>query len=408
MTATTAPVSVQMARRAWWAPALALAAAGWGANQFAPLIVMYRLRLDLTASELDAMYGLYALGLVPALLLGGRLSDRFGRRRIVLPALAIALVATLILMAGGTEAAWLYAGRLLTGLACGLVFGTGAAWLKESSLDAASAPRRTTIAITAGFAAGPFAAGLLAQWAPHPTVMAYLPHLLLVLVAVATIARGPGASLVEPSEDESKPRDREGDSVSFPIRAFVIFLVPFAPWVFGSAAVFLAYLAPLVAPEVGAHALVFCAVAATIGAGSGILAQPLAAALLRAGRDTLVRGAMALVVVGLAGGAWAAYAKSPALVLIDAVVLGMAFGTCQFCGLLTVQRIASPASLGTVIGAYQVLSYVGFAFPYLMSLAHEHWSISPTVPVVALTGVAVLAALWLAPAGRSATTSLVE
>ena len=44
------------------------------------------------------------------------------------------------------------------------------------------------------------------------------------------------------------------------------FFVPFAPWVFGSVAVFLAYLTPLVAPEMGDRALLFSAVAAGLGA----------------------------------------------------------------------------------------------------------------------------------------------
>lgn len=381
----------------WWAPGLALAAAGWGANQFAPLILMYRDRLELSHSALDAMYGLYALGLVPALLKGGRLSDRVGRRVVVLPALAVASVGTAVLMMGGTQPTLLYLGRLLTGLACGLAFGSGAAWLKELSAaagDAAAAPRRTTVAITGGFALGPFAAGTIAQLAPAPTVWAYAPHLTVILVALAAVWRAPDRA-------HAPARARSSDrKAKVPVLAFVVFFVPFAPWVFGTAAVFLAYLTPLVAPQVGRNALLFSALAATIGATAGIAAQPLATAIHRPGTGRLVIGSMLLVVLGLGGATWAAHSQSPVLVLIDSVLLGVAYGVCQFCGLLNVQRIASPESLGTMIATYQVLSYVGFAFPYLMSVAHERWAISSTTLLASLTGLAALATLTLLPSLR--------
>ena len=99
---------------------LALAAVGWGANQFAPLIVMYEARLGLSAAVVDAMFALYALGLVPALLAGGRLSDRIGRGAVVRSALLVSFLATCLLMAGGHQALLLYAGRFLAGAASGL------------------------------------------------------------------------------------------------------------------------------------------------------------------------------------------------------------------------------------------------------------------------------------------------
>ena len=99
-----------VASRAWLGAGLALAAVGWGANQFAPLIVMYQDRLGLTAAVADAMFGLYALGLVPALLAGGRLSDRIGRRAVVMPALLVSFLATGLLMAGGHQVLMLCAG----------------------------------------------------------------------------------------------------------------------------------------------------------------------------------------------------------------------------------------------------------------------------------------------------------
>lgn len=43
-------------------------------------------------------------------------------------------------------------------------------------------------------------------------------------------------------------------------RLFLAALIPFSPWVFGTAAIALAYLPTLIAPQVAGHAMAFSAV----------------------------------------------------------------------------------------------------------------------------------------------------
>lgn len=393
-THTSAP-SVSI-RRGWLGAGLALAAVGWGANQFAPLIVMYEARLGLSAAVADAMFGLYALGLVPALLAGGRLSDRTGRRAVVMPALLLSFLATCLLMAGGHQPALLYTGRFLAGTASGLAFGTGAAWVKELSADAgdsAAGPRRATVAMTAGFAAGPLVAGACAQWLPAPEVTAYLPHLAVVIAAVAPAWRTPdpgraAAASTDPVAKAGRPRGL--------VRHFLLIMVPFAPWVFGTAAIALAYLPSLAAPRTGRRELLFSALVTGVAALAGIAAQPLARNARRLPPGKLPSASMILVLAGLGTAAWAADTLSVPLVFLASAVLGIAYGITQVAGLAEVQRIADPRSLGTVTASYQVLSYTGFAFPFLMSLvsSRQHWS--PAALLLALLGIAATAATWLA------------
>src|SRR5205814_506908 len=75
----------------WMAVAAVLLGTGWGANQFPPLLLVYRSALDLGTGTLEAMFGFYALGLIPGLLLSGPLSDARGRRHVVVPAAALSL-----------------------------------------------------------------------------------------------------------------------------------------------------------------------------------------------------------------------------------------------------------------------------------------------------------------------------
>ena len=76
----------------WLSAGLAVAAVGWGANQFAPLLITYRTDLGLSAAVASATFGLHALGLIPGLFVGGPLSDRRGRRIVMVIALPLSLV----------------------------------------------------------------------------------------------------------------------------------------------------------------------------------------------------------------------------------------------------------------------------------------------------------------------------
>ncbi|WP_235618404.1 MFS transporter [Embleya scabrispora] len=354
--------------RAWWGAALAVAAVGWGANQFVPLLLLYRDRLDLSTATLQALFGLYALGLVPGLLLGGPISDRHGRRRVALLALATSLLATTLLSAG--TCGGLYAGRLIAGVASGAAFASGAAWIKElsaagSPTGARRGPRRATVAMTVGFAAGPLVAGVLAQWAPAPTVVPYLPHLALTAAAI-------GAALRTPEIRHARPAGglwRQLRPTGTHDHRFRTVVLPLAPWVFASASIALSYLPGLVADRVAGHAVVFSAGNAGLTAGAGIAVQPLARRLEQAGAGRPIRVSLTLVALGVLAAATAAASTEPALVLAAAAVLGAGYGCCQVAGFAEVQRIAAADELAGLTAVYQAVTYLGFAVPFVLAAA---------------------------------------
>ena len=369
--------------RTWWGVGLAVAVVGWGAQQFAPLLLMYQDELGLTTTTIQAVFGLYVLGLIPGLLLGGPVSDRYGRRRVMVPTLAASVVGTILLMLGGTGIGWLFAGRLVAGAASGAAFSSGAAWIKELSATGSGA-RRVTVAMTAGFGLGPLLAGVLAQWAPAPTVLPYLPHLVLAAAAFGPTRRAP--------ETRRRPDGRVGRRIpKIRSRRFRTVVVPLAPWVFGSAAIALAYLPGLVRSHLGGHAVAFSALVTLLTAGAGILVQPLARRVDHPVRPRLLATGLAIVVAGLLVGAAAAAAAQPLLVIAAALVLGGGYGCCQVCGLLEVQRLAQPDRLAGLTAAYQAIAYVGFAAPFPLAWAGR------AVPAGdLLVAVAVLATLTLA------------
>jgi MFS family permease len=386
--------------RAWVRAGIAVAAVGWGANQFAPLLLMYQNKLGLTPAVVQGTFALYALGLIPGLLLGGPFSDMYGRRRVMLPALAASALGTVALIAGGSALGWLFAGRLVSGIASGATFSSGTAWIKELSPTGPAngrhpGPRRATVTMTAGFAIGPLVSGVLAQWAPAPTVLPYLPHLALTLVAIALLFGTPETRISDGAADLRQrfhmPAVRE--------RRFRNVVMPLAPWVFGSASIALAYLPGLVEKQLGGYGLVFSACDLTLAALSGILVQPFARRMDHPHRPRLLWGSMAIVTAGLLVGAAAAAASAPALVIVASLVLGAGYGCCQICGLLEVQRLAPPEDLAGLTAVYQALSYLGFTVPFLLAAARH--VATPDVLLIAMAGLAAVTLAWLARAGTS-------
>src|SRR6201996_7445669 len=190
MAAVTARNAEQSAG-SWRRGAVAMFAVGWGANQFSPLLIEYRHDLSLSAGTLAGIFGIYAAALIPGLLIGGPVSDRIGRRPVVLPLVVLSPLATLMLMLGPRSLPVIAAARALAGLCSGVVFGSATAWVQELSDDPAASARRSAVALSAGFAIGPAVAASLAEWAPHPLVLPYLPHLVIGLLDVLVLWPAP-------------------------------------------------------------------------------------------------------------------------------------------------------------------------------------------------------------------------
>jgi predicted MFS family arabinose efflux permease len=357
-----------MARPAWLAPAAVLIVTAWGSNQFAPILLVYHHALGLGTGTLEALFGVYALGLIPGLLLAGPLSDARGRRIVVIPAAILALVASLALVAGAHHVPMLFAGRLLAGISAGAVFAAGTAWLREltpaaaDGRDAGAAARRAAVFMTAGFALGPLAAGLVAQWVPDPRVTAYVPHIALTLAVLLAVRGAPETvtRLTRWTPRRSLPEVRN--------TRFLGVVAPMAPWVFAAPAIAFALLPSIVGADRARDGIALTAAITCLTAMAGVLIQSLGRRLDRSRRPTAVIGLITLS-GGLVLAAFTAQAGDIWLLAPTAIVLGSAYGLCFVAGLIEIQRLADGHSLAGMTAAYYALTYIGFAAPYLLSLS---------------------------------------
>src|SRR5204863_3100838 len=223
----SATVSRTRSPYAWLGIAFAMFAVGWGANQFSPMLIVYRHELRLTAGEVAGLFLVYALTLIPGLLIGGPASDRLGRRAVVWPFVALAPLATLLLVLGPRSLAMIAVGRALAGLCSGVVFGAATAWVQEVSPDEGLSVRRSALALTGGFGLGPVVAAVLAQWAGDPLVVPYLPHLVIGTAAAALLAGTPEGSAERPGRPQ--PAGRRWPPAAVRTRRFWPAVAPSSP-----------------------------------------------------------------------------------------------------------------------------------------------------------------------------------
>lgn len=376
----------------WLAAVALLFGAAFGTNVATPLLPVYRSTLGLTPTDVNAIFGVYALGLAPSLLLGGPASDRFGRVRVLVPSVLLTGAASLIFLLGSDEAGLLYAARFVQGLASGAAFSVGSAWLQDlvGADRAPVAARRASLALSVGFCLGPLTAGLLGEYAPDPLTVPFVVHAALVALtllaagvvggrAVWTAGRAgtPGASLL--------PRTRLARPAR---RLFRRTVVPTAICVYAFPSVAVTVL-PLLIPH-HAHVVAFIGILAAVTLGMGGVVQPLAHRLTR------FRGAVGagLGALGYGCAVLASGPESSVLVFVAGSLLGAGGGLCLNAGLTHVHELSTPATRGACNGLFYTWAYLGFAAPFLTTAFVDSDALA--VPLLVLAGLAATATLWLA------------
>jgi Major Facilitator Superfamily len=379
--------------RGWAGAAAALFVVAWGAQQFASLLVAYHQQRGLSPAVNDALFGIYAIPLMVALFLCGPAGDRWGRVRVARPAVVVAVLATVALMVGSESTALLFVGRFLAGASSGAMFAVGTVWVRELSHRAApglsehAGPRRATIALSLGFGLGPLVSGIIAQWSPLPLVVAYVPHLVIFLLAVPLVWRTP----------ETAPLTADGPGYLARLRIhgvgnprFLTVVAPPAPWVFANPSVSVAVLPTLVIAHTDGLGVFFSGVTAGVTLAAGVLIQPLARRLDTLNGPAATAASLTMTTVGMAISAVSAALLNPWLVLVAAVLLGTGYGLGLVGGLLETHRLAGPGQAAGLTAVFYMFAYAGFFVPLI--LAELNHFVSYTVLLGAL---AVLAALTI-------------
>ncbi|MGO4303618.1 MFS transporter [Cupriavidus sp. RAF12] len=161
-------------------------------NSPTPLYVVWQQALGFSSGTLTVIFALYIASLLATLLVAGQLSDRYGRKPVLIPGLLAALVAC-VLFATATSVAALAVARLLTGVAVGVIVSAGMA-----SVGDLGGPDRkreaallASVAMVLGAGLGPLLAGAAAQALSHPILPIFGIEFLVLLAALLIVVRLP-------------------------------------------------------------------------------------------------------------------------------------------------------------------------------------------------------------------------
>src|SRR5437879_7589175 len=170
MTTDTAQLRGRVSRRqAFWIVAATFGLFLFAAAAPSPLYAVYAVKFHFSTISLTAVFAVYAITLLVALLFAGSLSDSVGRRPVILAGLAIQLAGMLMfVLASSVE--WLFAARITQGIATGVV---------TSALSAASVdlqpPEHPTLASTVnsatpilGLSLAALVSAAMVQFGPDP------------------------------------------------------------------------------------------------------------------------------------------------------------------------------------------------------------------------------------------------
>ncbi len=360
-----------------------------------PLYALYQQRDGFPTVVVTVVFAAYSIGVMLALYLAGHISDRVGRRRVILSAVVIEVVAAVLFLVW-TDPAGLIVARFVAGLGIGVLTATATAHLadlRRIARPGAGIGMAATIAGVAnmgGLALGPLIGGVFAEWVPMPLVAPYLAFL------AALVAVGFAYAFVPETVDTARPhppyrpqrvrvpRESRGAYWAAGIGGFVAFAIT---GLFGSVAP--TFLAQLLHQS---DRFVAGLVAFSVF-GAAALAQVVFARLST--RAQLMLGVITIV-AGLAALGAADLTASAVLFVGGGVVAGAGVGLVFRGALATAGALSGDGNRSEVTSGIFLLSFAGMtAVPLLIGVA---LLALPLVPVLLGAVVAMLALiLWAGP-----------
>lgn len=367
-----------------------------------PLWPLYAARDGLSSTMVTLAFACMVIGASTSLYFFGHLSDRLGRRRIIVPALAFGIAAAAV-MAWWPTLPGLLIGRVLTGFAVGLMASTATSYLTDlyraghSALPHSRRPATVaSVANLGGLSLGPLVAGALLRWVGHPFTTSYLLFIALMVIGAISVSVSPETvdRALPTSTRPAKFVLRQAQKTVF-IGAAAVAFCSFA--IFG---LFSSVGSLIVHGELHESSPFIWGLAGFLVLGVSALVQTLFAKL--AVVRMLVLGligvpvGMALVVVAL-------YNPSLTVYLLGSAIAGAGAGLLFKAALTVAITTAKPGSTAGVLAMFFVVAYLGLGPAPVLLTAATHVMSSRSALIVfsaVILAVSVIAARLQAAALR--------
>jgi MFS family permease len=329
-----------------------------------PLYGLYQHRDGFSTFTITLIFAANSAGSAISLFLAGHLSDWHGRKRILLPGLALSASSALVFLLWRSLPG-LYVGRALTGLSIGAVSGTATAYLIE--LHARARPgasiRRAqlagTVANVGGLGVGALAAGLLAQYVSSPLTVPYVVFLVALGAMIVAVAATPETR----QRQVPRPRYRP-QRITVPGQARAQFFAATggAAIAFAALGLFTSLSGVFLVGTLHHGSLALAGATVFAVFGGAVTMQFVSLTWTR--RVVLVSG-MGILVTGLGLVVLAAWLAAPslALFLIGGFVAGLGSGALFKGSLGTVMLITAPEHRAESVAGVLLAGYIGLSAP---------------------------------------------
>ena len=375
---------------AFWMLAATLGFVLFASSAPSPLYVVYQEKWSFSPLTLTSVFAVYVVALLVSLVLAGSLSDRLGRRPVLLGALVVQ-VAAMVLFGVAHDVTVLFAARIVQGLATGIATGALSAALID--LQPAHRPHLGALLSAAapplGLAAGALGSGLLVQYGPDPLRLVYWLLVGVFALVIAGVLAMPETVERHRGGWASALRPRIG--VPAEVRGTFAAVAPVlvATWALGGLYLSLGPSLAVSLLHSSSHVtggLVIVALTAT-GAITSVLTRFHAPERVLAFGAAMLALGVGVTILGLNEGV-------TALFFAGSVLAGVGFGAGFSGAFKTIVALAPPTERAGLIAAVYVLSYLGFSLPAIAAgVAVSHAGLLPTTNVYGsvVAGLALIA-----------------
>ncbi|HJP73934.1 MAG TPA: MFS transporter [Pseudonocardiaceae bacterium] len=363
----------------FWAVTASFATLMAFATVTAPLWSLYQQRDHFGAITVTVAFAAMVFGTAIGFTLLGQLSDRFGRRAGMMSGLLVG-AAGAVIMAASSDLPALLVGRVLTGIAVGIVASTATTYLGELHLRGDNATAGSAfpglVATTAnlgGLALGPITGTVLATWAPLPlhTSFIVLASLMIALTTVVAFAPETVDLATRTGRTPRRIAPPPGVRSAFTAAAAVGFFALALLGLFSSLS------SVIVRAEFQATSVLLVGMVPFTAFGASAAAQ---IALRRLAHIRLLMAGSMLFPMGLALITVSLYRPNLGLLLIAAGVAGGGAGLLFKGAVTETLRLAQPASRASVLASFFAIAYLGMGLPSIIfSLVVQHTALNQSM-----------------------------
>jgi MFS family permease len=362
-----------------------------------PLYGLYKVRDGFSSFTITLIYAAYAIGVIISLFFFGHISDWYGRKRVLVPAVVLSIVSALVFLFWRALPG-LYVGRIVSGLSVGMVTATATAYLGElyaAHRPAASTRRAQLLATTAnlgGLGIGALLSGILAEYVAAPLTVPFVVFaVLLTLVLVGVLVSPETRAVPEP-----RPRYRP-QRVSVPAEARARFFASALGALLGFSAfgLFTGLAGTILTTTLHQTSLALVGLTVFLVFAAGVVSQLTT-------RNWTVRRTLAAGIVLLLGGlgliVLAAWLPSPSLAvfLVGGAFTGAGAGAVFKGTIGTVVAISTDESRAEALAGLFLAAYVGLSIP-IVGLGVALLHVSPKATLLGFAVIVSVAILVAAP-----------